>query len=360
MIDYRSQINELVTEASELGDTPTALSLWEAAIKIADTHGDIAKGYQLRNDYTEAAIFSGYPERCLVAFAWCLSQYDQNPDQYHFLDSWELLWRYKWVCDKLTHFTKISKAQIEQSIQDLSQRYQKAGHNQRPIYKLRCLNAIDMGEKEKAIAAYEQWLKTDSDSASDCPACDQDFQVYYADFLKDYKLALKYAQPILKGSLSCTEVPQMTYGMILESCYQLEELTKGKRYQKKGYRLIANNRVYLRTVGQHIIYLHQVEQLHKSIELMEKHLIWALEVKDELEQFHFYLACYTLLSKLVEAGETEINLYFPQAFSEYSTEGKYESKALLSWFKNKTETLALAFDQRNQNNYYIEIVNSCF
>src|SRR5437870_10345778 len=108
-MDYRDQIDEVLGKAQDLGNGPTQYALTDEAVRIADAHGDVDAGFQARQEYIKATMFSGQPDKMLVAFSWCLSQVDRNPERF---DRYRLLWQYKWVVNSLPDFPQISLAQI--------------------------------------------------------------------------------------------------------------------------------------------------------------------------------------------------------------------------------------------------------
>jgi hypothetical protein len=344
--DYQAQVEELLDQTFVLPDGPSKLALLEEAVRLADSHQDVALGDDVRDDLIRTATFSGYPEKALVAFSWRLAQADRDPEQF---PDCRLLWQYKWIAGKLKNFPQISRKQIDDALDDMAQRCQRAGCGLRSIHKLRADDARDMGEPDEARRHYRAWEKTPRDYNSDCLACEQDHRVTHYLFLGKKEKALELAQPILRGAMRCAEIPHITYASVLLPLLQLGQVEQAAEYHHKGYRPIATNRNYLAQIGDHLLFLALTENLSRGIHLFEKHVSWALEVNDQRERWLFFLGARFLLSRVVENGTTSLKLRLPKALPCYQEEGRYESAVLASWVDETCRDLAAQFDARNGN-----------
>src|SRR5262249_8201315 len=148
---------------------PSKVALFEEAVRLADTHGDAWRGYNLRHGLIHAATFGGHPEKALVAFTWCLAHCDP---EFEGRLGHDMLWKYKWIADHLVNFPQIPRAQIESVFEDMTRRYRKAGAGMRTLHKLRSSAALDMGERALAVKHHQAWRRAARDAASDCAACD--------------------------------------------------------------------------------------------------------------------------------------------------------------------------------------------
>jgi hypothetical protein len=351
MIEYQQQIRELVDEANQLGHCSTQVNLLESAIQIADAHGDIEKGFWLRTELISSATFSGYGEKALVAFSWCLAKYDQDPQK--FPES-QLLWRYKWICESLPMFPQVSKEQIQATLMDFADRYQSAGRSLRPFFQLKTISAVLMNDHSEATEYERKWRETARDkSYSDCRACELDWEIKFLIYGGDYEQALTAAAPIVQGTLSCSEIPHHTLAALLHPLLKLGRVEEAIEYHRKGYPLVAKNRDFLLSVGEHLCFLVATNNLVKAIGLLEKHLHWALEPVNPLSQFCFYRASYFLIKSLQDQNESTVQLLLPRSFPLHSQNGFYDISLLVNWFSQATQDLATRFDRRNGNDYYL-------
>ncbi|MEM7553590.1 MAG: hypothetical protein AAF378_05735, partial [Cyanobacteria bacterium P01_A01_bin.84] len=349
LLAAKQEIDKLVKQAKSLKDSPTKVNLLESAIQIADACGDIEEGFWIRKSLIEAATFSGCVEKALIAFPWCLAKCEQEPDKF---SEKSLLWEYKWICEHLPNFPQISREQIQNTLSDFAQRYQKWGSSMRPFFRIQCMSAVKMNDTLKAKAYYQKWQETPKDRYTACRACELDDKLDYIIYIGEYEKAIVEATPILQGKLSCTEVPQFTLAKLLLPLVKLERIHEAVKYHRKNVRMISQNRDFLQQIGEHLTFLVITNNLIKAVELLEKHLIWALESLEPYMQFYFYQSVIFLTQVLLDRGETNIKLRLPNTFPLYSENGEYSTIALNQWFTQVTEDIALKFDRRNGNNYY--------
>ena len=344
-----------IWDADLMENGPAKCSVLEEITRQADRLGDREAGYEARLNLVQAATFSGYPDKALVAFSWCLSQADQDPERF---DEQDLLWKYKWITDSLTGFPQISKKQIDDMIEDMRVRYERAGVGQRAIIQLRWYLAMDMGDRETVRKYYPIWKKSLRDEMSDCPACEQNTEVKHANFFGKDEQALEAAGPILRGHLKCAEVPHLTYGRLLIPLIRLQRVDEAARLHLIGYRLVARNTKLLEPASEHLLFLAITENLDKGAKLFEKHLIYALEAANLDDRFRFYLASQFLMERLIEAGNDSLKVRLPKTFPLYQEKGRYEVSDILAWLVQETRELANRFDQRNENDYFTRRMKS--
>ncbi len=344
------QLDELIEQAAQMEHCPSQVELLEEAVREADRLGDVEAGFEVRMDYIEAATFSGFPEKSLVAFSWCLSQYDEDEES---VDEFDLLWKYKWVLNSLPDFPQISKRQILEMQDDMAIRYEKAGYNQRPVHYMRWQNYMAMGDFEQAFDNIEKWKLEPRDWMADCEACEADRHVDLMVELGRHEEAVKIAQPILNEELTCAEIPHCTLAGILNPLVRLGRDAEAVRYHQRGYKLICKNQAFLKETGEHLQYLVRARSLKRGFRLLERHLPWAAEVNELHSRFVFYLSSSLLLSLLSKQEPNKrIRLSVPAQLSCHREDGTYVIADLANWFEQETANLAGQFNQRNGNDYY--------
>jgi hypothetical protein len=344
--DYRSDVEELRDRAGGLEDGPSKIALLEEAVRLADTHQDVGLGFELRGDLLRAATFSGSPEKALVSFSWRLAQCDRDPERF---SEHDLLWEYKWVTDSLPAFPQVTRAQIDDTLADMGRRYERCGRGLQPVHKLRCLLALDLQDLPEARKHYRAWKRAGRDWGSDCLACERNHEVRYLLAAGQDEKALETAGPILAGSLRCAEIPHATLSLVLFPLLRLGRLPEAMAHHHTGYRLVARNRKFVSDVGRHLTFLALTENLARAVKLFEKHLTWALETRDLLTRFDFYLAARFLLERFAGAGQGAVKLRLPASFPARQEGSRYEAAGLAAWFEEALGELAGRFDARNGN-----------
>lgn len=357
--DYRDKIYDLMSSARELNDTPEALALAEEAVQLADSHNDAELSYAARMRLMDVTAFSGDSDKLLVAFSWCLAHADKQVEKSpaNSFSGWELLWKYKWVTDKLVHFPRISRAQIFSTVDDFESRCRKAGYNDRAALSLRCSVEMDLGNLPAAREWHAKWKLTKRDGMADCEACEINRTVELLAALDDHEAAIRAAAPILNGRKRCGEIPHLTYAALLRSFWLTRGPEEAARIHEKGYRLVRGNRDFIREHARHIFHLLRSEQLDQATTLIRRHLKWALETRNLDRQFQFLLATRAVMRRLGADGAKSVRLRLPPELCPLAGKTTVVIPPFLKWLDAKIESLATAFDQRNGNQWFAQLAN---
>jgi hypothetical protein len=351
--DWREQVRALLGRAERLEPGEAKVMALEEAARLADAHGDVPLAYEVRDALIEAATFGGFPDRALVAFAWCRGQQQRDPERF---SADLLLWKQKWVVGRLDEFPHVSRKQIEGALDDVEQCFAKAGAGRRAVLKLRYQAARDMGDTAAADALWAQWVRSPRDHLTDCRACELDDELDHYIDRGEYEVVLEKARPLLEGRSSCTEVPHLTLGSVLYPLFKLERLEQARDCHLRGYTLVQRNRDFLATVGEHLEFLSLTGNVVRGLRLFERHLGWALEHASHRDRFTFYTASLALVERALGEGRERVELSLPRAFTLYSPEGSYETPTLRGWLAAQSEGIAAKFDARNGTNRFRQLV----
>lgn len=350
------EIENLLDDADIMLDGPEKLAVLERAARLADSKNLLDSSYEIRNQIITTATFGGYPEKAILAFAWCRAQADKDPEKFQDHE-WELLWQYKWIIERLPGFPQYSMEQMEEMLLEMERRYKQWGAGERSIAKSRCIIAQYTGQPEKARELMEQWKKLPVDDLSDCPACDASFQVEIYSFLGEHELANEAAEGIFNDpKMTCEEVPDKVYSKILLSLYELGQIDQATKYQKKGYRLNSKNPGGLFELTCDLTFLVLINKLTAAGKIIEKHLIWALDSKDVWLRMQFFIASMLFFKTLKDQGKTSIKLRLPRTFVHYREDDSYDAADMAAKLEHDSAELAKAFDRRDKNNFYQDFV----
>jgi hypothetical protein len=349
MSEHQEQVEELVQQAGELGHGRTQVALLEQAVRIADAHNDLDLAYETRNELLRSAVFSGVADVALVAFSWCLSQHDRHPERF---DTDELLWRYKWVVAHLTDFPHVTLAQMQDMLADMERRFRAAGSTLHAVWEQRRELAVFTGDRETAERAHAEFLKTPRDHLSNCAACVADATIEFQVFRGDDEAALKAANKILDGHMSCGEVPHRTYAVVAGILFRLGRVKEALDSHRKGYRMIQDNPKFVRHWGMHLMVLTLTDNLDRGVKLVEKSFPSALATVSLSWQFEFVRALRFLLTRLKAKGEETLSLRVGKEFALHRPDGKYPIAELATWCDSRLDDLATQFDVRNGNDMF--------
>ena len=346
--DHVARVEELLDDASCLEEGPAKVLVLEEAVRVADTHGDAELGFEVRQDYIQAATFGGYPEKALVAFTWCLAHCDRAGG---LLDH-TMLWKYKWIGNALAELPHVPLAQINAVFDDMTARYDRAGISLRAVHKLRCGLAMGMGDHAAARLHHRAWQQTPADSVSDCAACERNHRIKYLFFQGKHEEGMKSAAPILEGRLRCAEIPHATLARVLLPLLRLGRVEEAMAYHREGLRLVTRNPSFVCEVAMHMTFLALTDNLAHAVRLLERHLAWALEKEHHARRFDFFLAARFTLDRLEASGKSRVRLRLPQGFALYRDNGKYNVAELAAWFEADLQALAARFDARNSTDWF--------
>ncbi|MBC2182481.1 hypothetical protein HCB33_03800 [Listeria sp. FSL L7-0233] len=311
-----------------MADTPEKIKALERIITSADAHNDVEIGRWARDFLVEVCLTVGFPKKQLQAFSWLISKWeDKDNDVY--IDTEDLLWKYKWVSEHVPTFDEVSKAQIDGLLDDMRVKFEQENYSLRPYYKVCTLAAMRMGDVEKAKELFEKWSNTKEDALNDCTVCERQDQLHYYYFVKDYEAAKKKAKPIIEGKQVCAEVPHLTYGIMSLTYLALGDTEMAQECFDKGYPLVEQQSSLIPPLGQLLRYLVATNQTEKAREVIDTNLEIVLQAEGGLDRLIFLQAAYPLFDREKEANLVEM-----------------------------TEALTAKFDARNENNYYQNLLDS--
>lgn len=336
----RNQYDKLMNEAFVLPDGASKIALLEEATRIADVHLSLEDRFDVRMELTEAAVMSGKVEKAIVAFAWCLHQYDQGVGANN---SYTIIWQYKWICDEMKHFPEISLDKIEESLEDYKKRLIAHGYGLRSYYKLRCHHAENGKDLDEIKRYYQLWLDASHDRMSDCRACEIDSEaMLLLNELNDFEQAYRIAEPIFKGELKCGSVPHVTYSPFLLELMERKHFAKAAEFYQKSVALLPQKTSgYLDVASELIEYLSVVDPL-KAITLFEKYVADAHDSFMPNIKYKFYLAASILQASLTDRERSTI--HFPAGMT-------------FDTLHRELKNIAQRFDKRNENDYFAQKIN---
>lgn len=347
----RETVERLLAEALEsIKDGPEKIAVLEEAVRHADAAGDLRFQYGAREDFVEAAYFGGAPDKAVVAYTWCLAQFDRHPGEF---DEWRLLWRYKWMINVIPDFPQIPRAQIEGMLEDMERRFRRGGYGLRSVYQYRYRVARFMGERDEAIRQYLRSQAESPDDVSDCRACRIDEQSSFHVYTGEDERALEVAQPLVNLRYFCRTVPERTFARLLLPLLRLNRREEAAGFHRQGYRLSeARTHGSTEYVSDHVVYLALAGNALLAARTAAKHYRWSEANHNPHERFIFYRAAWLALDLLAGPGLTEVALRLPPTFPLHEEASLYETARLRDWFAARAREIARRFDERNGNDYF--------
>jgi tetratricopeptide (TPR) repeat protein len=349
--EISGSVRELMTRASYLDDGDEKIMTLEEAVRIADTGNDLKLQYNAREELVEAAFWGGEADKALVAYSWCLAQFDKNPEAF---SEWMLLWRYKWIVNIIIDFPQIPREQIFGMLDEMERRYLQAGYGLRVVYYYRYRINKFFGYRDEALRHYQYAQTLGRDLLSDCPACEIDERVSYQIYCGANDLALRIAEPLVNGSKSCRSVPQRTFATLLIPLVRLGRWEEAYDYHQRGYQMITSKVSLLTYVSDHLLFAALYGDFEKVTQILERHFRWTIKNTNVHDRYLFYRAAWVSLELMLDSGRTTIKLRMPDSFPlyQYSQNHHYEVSRLKEMFESRARELAEKFDKRNGTDHF--------
>lgn len=331
------------------------------AIDAALEQNDITNALSLYYDYLRENSFYDDAYQGLIVFPEYLTLFENHPE---FWDRFEhdMMWAYKWTSHHYRYFYQIPREQIEEMLKNYASFCDRFNYNKRTYYQaiFYTLDAIGPHETLNGLTmseCYRLMNKTTRDSLSDCQACSLDNQVTYTLFYDDdLERALKLARPLFVGTMSCTEVPHITYANF--SKYYLEKggLKEAEEYADKSWRLI-NRRISTTTsladYKGYILLSYAYTNRRKGISVFKKTFPYCWDMKNSVFSWKYYYGAYHLMLQLEQAGSKRITFIFPDKSVDFlNDKNTYSITDLKGYMYNKLKFLSDKLDERDGNTMY--------
>ena len=245
----------------------------------------------------------------------------------NFDDFTDCLWKFKWIVSGVAKSSIIEKELIDEVNEAMLFYYERLELSLASYYKALMNQNIVMGDAREAKANYELWKKLAKDDMADCEACEASDEIAYLNFAGEHAAALKLAEPLLSGELSCSEVPHITYAPILFSMIKTGKIEEAKTLLPKASATIESNPRVINQIAPLIEIAVRLDERETALSLARKHSHAILDSNDDLNDLRFFIAV-----------------------SAFGDESNYKTAL----------ELAGKFDARNQNFYYADYLNKFY
>ena len=337
------EINEKLREARSLPDNSLKVILFEEAIRHFDSLHNIQRAFDIRMEYVELCKQIKEENKMLVAFGWCLAQWDQN----HSLCSHnELMITFQRVLHSVADVEKLSEEQILQLHDDYRNRATELGYSLKSYYRL--VMQHYRGKKQVYLHRhfFELW-----DSAADDEMClsleqqktermrsQQSLNSELGEWVKarflirTYKKAQQTNPPSLIQSANY-------YAVLMHKLFSAKAYRKAEDFHRLGYRLIENRPIFLYLVEAHILYLIKCGRFQDAWTLFQKHLPQAIQSGQPRRKSRFFLIGYLLISVRDQVRKPkflfepeQLKLRIPASLSRDLPHKNYTATELGNWF----------------------------
>lgn len=336
MVSYtQDELWALLGQAEQLPYGPGQVALVEQIIDHADAQRLTDLSFAARMQATTSYNYAGEPARSVVTFAWCLAEFDRDPDRYR-RHEYYLLWHFKYMVHALTRFPDVELARTYAVLDDMERRWRDTGHSPHAVYANRHFVARHLGDLEAAHRWYLQWCAAPRDELSDCVGCDPTSKVYWLSMQGHDEEAVAVADPVLSGRLTCTEQPQSMLTALLVPYLRTGRLTEARDAHRRAYRLHMSHRADLAEIAEHVAFCARTGNEARAIEIVERHLGWLDRTPSPWAAMMFAATAAHALERAQALNSTELRVAADTSATDLA--GRLAAQA--------TE-IAVQFDRRN-------------
>ncbi len=340
-------IDELIRAANALPDGEARLALTEEAVRVADSHGDIPRGYQLRQELIRLASACLRYDLYASTFSWCLSQAERDPTKFPVVD---LLWWYQDVIGKLVNFPDITRAAYEELFTDAARLIRQHGYSLRGIYLERRSVGADYGSREMALEADGVWHKYPRDRLAYSIRTEAGRELQHRNFLGDWAGACEAAERYLATRAVRSE--EWVVGEVLLPLFLVGRVADALRFHRLTEGTFRNRIGYMWHWGPHMTLLALTDNYSAGLRCFEAALPVAMAQPDLLSRFHFLEHAVVLFDRVANVRDQKVRLRVPSEFAWYSPDGMYDPAAVQAWLDTEARAAAERFDARNANDYF--------
>lgn len=320
----------------------------------ADAEGDYRNRVYYRIEYVNDAVFYDDTMMLYVVFPEYLKLYDEyNATLGNERFTFDVMWDYKWVIGNSNQFYQISVEQMELFCKDFKSRYQLNGYSLSAYYRSRYDFYYNI-DKNRASEEFEKFKEEKRGEMSNCLACDRQCMVDYYLRMQEEDEAIRYAQDLFSGVLTCHEIPALTYGSFMLLHMQKQEYEKAEEYCNKLKRCISRLRLFTELIGK-ILMFYSTTDPSQALDYYKKNYGWYETNKNPYYKFYFAVGASMLWKKLVE-NKKVIRMKLGRDFPLYEEGSMYHTIALYEHYFNEAKDIAKKFDERNGTEYFMELL----
>jgi hypothetical protein len=312
----------------------------EDVIRHADALGVADLQYRARILATEAYHLGGEPAKAFVTFAWCLAAHDRGDGDPAFDHT--LHWQFKWMVANAVRFPEIPLDRAHAMLDDMEERYRRAGYTLNPVHQRRERLARHVGNVEAAAERYRLWCATPRGEMADCFGCEPTSKVEHLSWRERDEDAVAVAMPVLTGVSTCVKQPGSILTALLTPYLRTGRLSEAVEAHHRAYRSVRADRADMASVSEHILFCARTGNHARGLELVERHLGWLSEPPSPEADMRFSAAAAVVSRMVAEAGHPDTTVRRPGPH-----DGELTVTALHDELAARARALAARFDERN-------------
>lgn len=338
MLDTPEAVVEALRENHDrphgLQRTITAEELVEAADPFDKPDVLVTALLELMTSYE----FTGEHRKSPVVFARLLKLWDTAPESFSQWEAHQVFWRFKWVTTSLLQVPEVPLATVRGWIDRMRDRYEKAEHGMQPVaamcFRLASHTGTDVAD------AYDLWITRPRTELSDCEACETRHLACHQVAAGDDDGALDSWRPVLDGTQSCSEEPQVSQAYALLPLLRAGRTDEARSHHLTGYRRVRGNTGMQDEIGLHLEFCALSRNEGRGLEILAENRTLFEATGAPLARLGFLTGVEVLLTRIVADGHADTVVAGPPGRT-------WAAGELLTHVRTEADALTAAFDTRN-------------
>ncbi|GMA22539.1 hypothetical protein GCM10025864_02980 [Luteimicrobium album] len=309
---------------------------------------------------TASANMTGDTDTVLSSFAWCVGMHDRDPERFPTSGpeiGGDLLWHYKWMSGALSLNPVFPAEQIHAVLDDMAQRYDRAGVGRSGVVMARFGAAAANGWADEAEAAYAELQVTPDDEYSHCDACVRSETADWLAAVGREDEALRLYDEMVTEGYACGEEPERALSQALVPMLRAGRFDDARAAHLRSYRDARGNAGNLGIVARHLAFCAITGNEARGLSMLERHLPWfGHDGLNALEHFEALASAALLLDAVATAGHGDAPVRGSDGAELAPFVGEHEGRwsaaelAPRAWAA--AARIAEAFDTRNGNDHF--------
>lgn len=340
------------TRFESIPDGEEKLRYLKKCISVSDSRKKYAESLKLRFMYIRESVLNDDNFRAVIMFPEYMAMFNEHPEQH---DCLSFMTAFRWIMDKLTDYYQVSGKNIEKYFEKYKEYCLGFGFSLRSYYHLRIKHCF-ASAPEQVPEYLALFRKAESDELCSCKACELNTEIITELQFGNEVKAVGKLTTMMQRNITCSDVPQITYGKFIEHFTKLGNLDEADHYAD----LLMPMAVSINFLGEisDILLLKSYTSPNDAYNIFCKYLEMFIKVKNPRMKFLFANASARFFENINRDENEEISMKLPRTFELYNEDNLYDPDIMFAYFNDIASELAEKFDKNNHNTLYNDILNA--
>ena len=341
-----------ISHFETLSEGDERLRYLKKCILTADHRRNTVEGLDLRYRYIQESVFNGDSFSAMIMFPEYMAMFSANTEKH---SSLSFMTAFKWFIEEMTSYYQVTHKRAEEYFAKYEELLHAFGYSMRTYHMLRI--KYFMRKDTSRIARHlKLYRECETDELSDCRACELDTEIQAELLTGSEEKAVRMLASLTQQNISCSEVPQKTYGKCVEHFTRIGDLDEADYYADLLLPLMGVDTNFLAEAGN-ILTLKSYTAPNSAYSLFCKYLDVFIRSKNPGMKFSFANGAAIFFENLNRDENELISMKLPRTFELYSDENQYDPDIMFDYFRDIASEIAAKFDKSLGNTYYSDILN---